>query len=141
MDLFERLEQHATQRPDDVALQTVSEQGTESVTFSQLFGRARALSQRIRAEGCEAGDRVALLMSNDHRFGIAFLAAASAGAIIVPLDPSQGSAKLASTIADAECALMICAGFPDQLLDVKKTLPELAVLDPAEPKVRAKLDQ
>lgn len=133
IDLFEQLERHAAARPLDLALQTVSETCTESITFSELIARSRALSQIIRDAGAEPGCRVALLMPNDHHFGVAFLAAASAGAVIVPLDSSQDAARLCEVIAHAECGLLICPAkgdFSEQACVIRQRLPELAILDP-----------
>jgi acyl-CoA synthetase (AMP-forming)/AMP-acid ligase II len=92
IDLFEQLERHASMRPGDVALRTISDSSTRSITFGELMDRSRALSRLIEDAGVQPGCRVGLLMPNDHEFGVAFLAAASAGAVIVPLDPSQEEA-------------------------------------------------
>jgi long-chain acyl-CoA synthetase len=71
-------------------------------------------------------------MPNDHQFGVAFFAAASAGAVIVPLDPSQDAARLSATIAHAECGLLIAdeESFSEQACAIRKHLPELAILNP-----------
>ena len=64
---------------------------------------------------------------------MAFLAATSAGAVIVPLDPSQDVAGLCDVIAHAECGLLICSSegnFAGQVCAIRTCLPELAVLDP-----------
>ncbi len=103
------------------------------VTFPELLARSRALSQLIRDAGGERGSRVALLMPNDHHFGVAFLAAASAGVVIVPLDSSQDAARLCEVIAHAECGLLICPAkgdFSEQACAIRQRLPELVILDP-----------
>lgn len=133
IDLFAQLERHAAARPHDVALQTISETSTESVRFSELMAHSRALSQLIRDAGGEPGNRVALLMPNDHHFGIAFLAAASAGVVIVPLDSSQDAARLCEVIAHAECRLLICPAegdFSEQACAIGHRLPALVILHP-----------
>ena len=107
IDLFEQLERHASTRPGDVALRTISDSSTRSITFRELIDRSRALSRLIADAGVQPGCRVGLLLPNDHQFGVAFLAAASAGAVIVPLDPSQDAARFSATIAHAECGLLL----------------------------------
>ena len=133
IDLFEQLERHAAARPHDIALGTISETSTESVTFPELIARSRALSQIVRDAGAEPGSRVALLMPNNYHFGVAFLAAASAGVVIVPLDSSQDGARLCEVIAHAECGLLICSmegDFSGQACAIRQRLPELVILDP-----------
>ncbi len=97
------------------------------------MAHSRALSQLIRDAGGEPGNRVALLMPNDHHFGIAFLAAASAGVVIVPLDSSQDAARLCEVIAHAECRLLICPAegdFSEQACAIGHRLPALVILHP-----------
>jgi long-chain acyl-CoA synthetase len=133
IDLFAQLESHAIARPGDIALRTISEESTDSITFLQLIDKSRALTQLIQDAGVKSGDRVGLLLPNDHHFGVAFLAAASAGAVIVPLDPSQDVARLCDVIAHAECGLLICpmeGNLWEQACAIRNRLPELAILDP-----------
>ena len=131
IDLFERLESHAAQRPSEVALRTISGAATDAVTFRELIDRSRALSQGVRDAGVEAGDRVGLLMPNDHHFGVAFLAAASAGAVAVPLDPSHDIARLCAVLVHAECRLLLCSdtgSFLAQARAIGERLPQLTIL-------------
>jgi long-chain acyl-CoA synthetase len=134
MDLFEQLEAHAASRPNDAALRTISASGTDSVTFRELIDRARAVSAVLRQAKLEAGDHVSLLMPNDHQFGVALLAAASVGAVAVPLDPSYDAARLCSIISHAECRVLICpedgATFT-QACSLREHLPELTILHPS----------
>jgi long-chain acyl-CoA synthetase len=130
-DLFELLEQHRAARPDDVALQTISDGAINSVTFAELMRQAQAIGEATREAGVAPGDRVALLLPNDHHFGAAFLGAASAGAVIVPLDPSQDVPRLCGMIAHAECRLLIGASagrFAEQVRAIRERLPEVAIL-------------
>jgi long-chain acyl-CoA synthetase len=72
-------------------------------------------------------------MPNNHHFGVALLAAASAGAVIVPLDPSQDVPRLCAVITHAECGLLICSAegnFSGQVNAIRQRLPELVILDP-----------
>ncbi|HMD48227.1 MAG TPA: AMP-binding protein, partial [Bryobacteraceae bacterium] len=134
-DLFEQLERHAASRPGDIALQTLAGGASENVTFRDLIDRSRALSRAIGNAGVGPGGRVALLLANNHQFGVAFFAAASAGAVIVPLDPSYDADRLCAVITHAECSLLIHAGhFPELASAIRDRLPDLEILDaPAAP--------
>jgi acyl-CoA synthetase (AMP-forming)/AMP-acid ligase II len=130
-DLFERLEQHRAARPDDVALETISDGAVASVTFAELMAQAQAIGEAVREAGVAPGDRVALLLPDNHHFGVAFLGAASAGAVIVPLDRSQEVPRLCGTIRHAECRLLIGASegrFRELVCSIGERLPEMAIL-------------
>ena len=130
IDLFEKLERHAASRPGDIALQTLAGGAAESITFRGLIERSRALSEVIRNAAIEPGERAGLLLANNHQFGIAFFAAASAGAVIVPLDPSYDADRLCAVITHAECRLLIHAGhFPELASAIRDRLPDLEILD------------
>ncbi len=55
-------------------------------TYRELTAQAERVGARLQAAGVEAGDRVAILMSNQSRWVIAGLAAMWSGAVLVPLD-------------------------------------------------------
>jgi len=127
IDFFERLERYASARPDDVALQSVSGDLRYALTW-------RALAGEIRRLGCQlnlivspnTGAHVGLLMDDSPRWGVAFLAAYSAGCVIVPLDPSQSAAALSEILAHAECEALIFsekyAGAARQISEANKSL-------------------
>ena len=99
--------------------------------LSGVVREYRALSKVIQDIGVEPGNRVALLLPNDCYFGVAFLATASAGAVAVPLDPSQNAAQLCATIGHAGCKLLIHGAeetFDEQARDIQSRRPELFVL-------------
>jgi long-chain acyl-CoA synthetase len=126
-DLFEQLENHAAVRPGDVALQTISGASSAGITFRELIDRSRHLSRILRDNGLSPEDRVALLLPNDHHFGVALLGAVSAGAVVVPLDPSQDAARLCATICDAGCRMLLCS---DQADPIRERMPGLVILNP-----------
>ena len=127
IDLFEQLENHAAARPGGVALRTIAGASDESITFRELIDSSRALSQLLTDKGLAVGDRVGLLLPNDHHFGVALLGAASAGAVIVPLDPSQDAVHLSATICDAGCAMLLCS---DTVRAIREGIPDLVVINP-----------
>ena len=132
-DLFEQLESHAATRPEEVALRTLSGGASDWITFRGLVNQSRALSRIIQSAGIEPGGRVGILLPNDHYFGVAFFAAASAGAVIVPLDPSYDAERLAAVIEHSECGLLICSDetrFTEPAQAIQSHLPGLMILHP-----------
>jgi long-chain acyl-CoA synthetase len=127
IDFFERLERYANQRPDEVALQSVSGDLRYALTWRTLAGEIRRLGGQLNLMiPRETGTHVGLLMDDSPRWGVAFLAAYSAGCVIVPLDPSQETAALSEIVAHGECQALIFseryAGAARQISAMKKGL-------------------
>src|ERR1700722_301404 len=108
IDFFERLERYAGERPNDIALQYLSSEQHDALTWRELADTVRRMSLRIdRAVGSRAGAHVGLLMEDSAKWGVAFIAAYSAGCVILPLDPSQDGGSAAQIVANGECAALI----------------------------------
>src|ERR1700679_1192451 len=127
IDFFERLERYATERPDDVALQSVSGDLRYALTWRTLAVEIRRLGWQISLIlHRKTGAHVGLLMEDSPRWGIAFLAAYSAGCVIVPLDTSQDAAALSEIVAHGECEALIFseryAGAARQISEANKRL-------------------
>lgn len=60
--------------------------GWESWSFSEAARRMHAFTALLEQEGVKVGDRVAIQSENRPEWGLAYLAALEAGAVIVPLD-------------------------------------------------------
>src|SRR5829696_2287725 len=56
-------------------------------TFGESLRQIRAISYRLKMEGIEAGDRVALIGENHPSWAIAYLGILYRGAVCVPIDP------------------------------------------------------
>lgn len=109
VDFFERLERYAQDRPDFVALQSVSDEGRDALTYSEFVRQARRLGLFFASIGLRPGDRVAILMKESPRWGVAFVGAYSAGLVVVPLDPAQDASTMAAIAKHVECALIIAS--------------------------------
>jgi long-chain acyl-CoA synthetase len=144
VDFFERLAQHAGQRPNDVVLQAVSGDDREVLAWRQLICDVQSLSLRLRqAVPHSTGSHVAVLIEDSPRFGVAFLAAYSAGSVVVPLDPSQELQSLSKTATHAECrVLLFTRKYEAVALAMREANPGLELLsassaelpsDPASP--------
>jgi long-chain acyl-CoA synthetase len=71
----------------------------QNTTYGDLRHRSGQLRALMVTHGVKRGDRVALLCANDPSFAFAYLAILGAGAIAVPLNPSNPSPALAHEIA------------------------------------------
>ncbi len=107
-DFFARLQQHAVERPNDVALQLVRGNQRQPQSWQTLLAEIDALGRCLQRIGASRkGAHVAILMEDSPKWGTAFLGAYSAGWVIVPLDPSRDSRTLSRIIAHAECEALI----------------------------------
>jgi len=78
-------------RDDRVALVALLENGSrETCTYAELYTRVAGLAARLRAEGVQAGDRVAGFMPNIAETVIAMLATTSIGAVWSSCSPDFG---------------------------------------------------
>jgi acyl-CoA synthetase (AMP-forming)/AMP-acid ligase II len=64
----------------------VAEVGGERVTYRELWDRAARVAGGLRAEGVDAGDRVAIRLGNGLDWVLAFWGAQLAGAVAVPVN-------------------------------------------------------
>lgn len=74
-------------------------------TFGETLRQIRAIAYRLRNEGIEPGDRVALIGENHPSWAIAYLSVLYNGAVCVPLDPHGESATLANFIENSEAKI------------------------------------
>lgn len=107
LDFFARFNENARRTPDRIALQYLDGAQRETFSYQQVQQRAAAIGLRLAAEGLRPGDHAGILIETHPLWGLAFLGAQSAGAVIVPLDPLHDSATLASLIAHSECRWML----------------------------------
>jgi long-chain acyl-CoA synthetase len=107
LDFFEVLRRNVASFPERVAFQILAEEGRETFTYARVAEDIRKISLLLGRAGVHSGDTVGILMENHPRWGIAFLAAQSAGAIVVPLDILHDPATLAKLIQHSDCRFMI----------------------------------
>ena len=84
----------AIAHPDDDAI--IDEAGT--LTFSQIHRRSNALARRLRDEGIEAGDGVAIMCRNHRYFIEATMACSKLGANALFLNTAFGGPQLAEVL-------------------------------------------
>ena len=107
LDFFEKFRENVTCFPDRIALQDISDGGRETFTYRQVAEEVRKTSLLLARSGVHTADPVGILMENHPRWGIAFLAAQSAGAVVVPLDILHDKETLAGLIEHAGCRFLI----------------------------------
>lgn len=80
----------------------------ERITYEGWFRAAAVLAAELQRRGVVKGDRVALAMRNLPEWPVAFFAAASVGAIVVPLNGWWTGAELSYGLAHSGTHLLIC---------------------------------
>jgi long-chain acyl-CoA synthetase len=137
IDFFERLERYAGARGSDVALQNVSGDLRYCLTWRALAGEIRRFGWQLNLIlSRKTGAHVGLLMDDSPRWGVAFLAAYSAGCVIVPLDPSQSAAALSEIVVHGECeALIFSERYVDAARQVSEANQSLVLIDDSCPPV------
>ena len=95
----------ARMEPDAVALI----QGERTVTYREMDERSAALASAFAARAVGPGDRVAYLGPNDIATLETLFAAASLGAVFVPLNTRLAAPEIAYMLADCDPALLIVA--------------------------------
>jgi acyl-CoA synthetase (AMP-forming)/AMP-acid ligase II len=93
-DIFQR-------NADLFATDTALVCGDRRIDFGELRVRADRLAAGLAAEGVQKGDRVAILGLNSHRFFYLFGAAASLGAVVVPINWRLATDEIRFILADA----------------------------------------
>lgn len=98
----------------------------ERVTFEAWHRAVAHLAHRLAAAGVQKGDRVALAMGNLPEWPVVFFAAASLGAIVVPLNAWWMPAELAYALRDSGASLLVCDKERfERLRDVYPDLPNV----------------
>jgi acetoacetyl-CoA synthetase len=95
-------------RDDRVAMVFRDEQGgRSSITYQELYNRTAQLAAGLRAQGVEAGDRVAGLMPNCIETVVGMLATASLGAVWSSCSPDFGVQGVLDRFGQIEPKVMI----------------------------------
>ncbi len=79
------------------------------VLYRELAPLAAAFASRAAATGASRGDRVVLLSENRPEWGVAYLGAAAAGFVIVPILTDFNPDQIANIIAHAEAKVVVAS--------------------------------
>ncbi len=105
-DFFDQLKRNAELTPNRIALQLLEGKDQASFTFHRLYHEVSKLSQFF-SRHINPGETLGILMQNHPRWGIAFLAAESAGARILPLDVLHTPQTIAELIRHSDCSFIV----------------------------------
>jgi long-chain acyl-CoA synthetase len=89
--------------------------GERRLTYGELYDRAQRLGVALRKLGLRAGDRVAFLSANSHRYLEAFFGVPVQGMILVPLNTRLAEPELVSIVAHAGVRVLFCDRDPGAL--------------------------
>lgn len=107
---FDSLERRVRERPNEVALQSwLPGGGAVPYTWLRFRNEVCGLGAFLQARGIARGDRVAILMENHPRWGVAFAAIRSAGGIAVPLDGQMDVDTLTDLVIHSGARLVIAS--------------------------------
>lgn len=100
--------------------------GERSLTCAEVEDCAGRLANVLRAQGVAHGDRVGVMLPNGVDFPVAWLAIATLGAVMVPLNVQYLARELAYTLGDsgASCVL-VDPSLAAPLREAATSLPEL----------------
>ena len=109
LDFFQRFREVLTRFSERVVFQSLTPSGTETITYGQLDREVRLVSRFLAEKGIGPGKPVGLILENQPRWGIAFLAVQSAGAVVVPLDILHSPVTLAHLVEHAGCDFLVAS--------------------------------
>lgn len=81
--------------------------GEQRITFSELHGRAKAFSSKLKNLGIKPGEKVALYMPNCIEFVAAFFGAIGFGCTVVPINPLLKADEITHILADSDSTALV----------------------------------
>jgi long-chain acyl-CoA synthetase len=99
----------------------------QQLTYNELWDRVRDLALGFARLGVGVGDRVAILANTRVEFTIADLAASTAGAVVVPVYPSNSPDECEWVVGDSGSKVIVCED-PEQVAKialVRENVPAL----------------
>ena len=96
--------------------------GDDTVTYAQFAERCRRLAGMLRERGVGAGDRVAILANNSHRYMEVYTGVPAAGMVVVPLNTRHATPELRYALEDGGVKVLLTDRAPGALADVVETV-------------------
>ena len=110
---FDPLKRALQIAPDKTALV----EDDASFTFSEFHDRCQRLAGALAMLGVEAGDRVAILADNGHRYVEAYVGVPAAGFVVVPLNTRHAEPELVYALEDSSTRVLLTDRDPGPLAD------------------------
>lgn len=103
--------------------------GSHRLTYKEFWERVNRLANGLASLGIGLGKRVAVLLSNCHRFAELYLAVPQLGAVLVPLNVRLSPRELIEQLEHSEAvALFSSEPFREKLFAMKSFFPKLKFL-------------
>jgi long-chain acyl-CoA synthetase len=100
--------------------------GPHRITYAELENRTNRVANGLRALGIGAGDHVAVLVKNDHRFVETMLGALRAGATVTPTTTRAHLSTLTHIMRDSSAKILFAsADFAEEARTLAETMPGL----------------
>ncbi len=124
LDFFEQFRHNVDKMPQHEVLQALTDEGRDVFTYQRVADELKRVSLFLKNAGLKPGQAVGIVMENHPRWGIAYLAAQSAGAVVVPFDILHSAEILAELIQHSECRFLISSEhLAEKLCDIQNLLP------------------
>ena len=127
LTIADRARDWAARTPDAIAV--IDED--VRLSYAQLFRRAAALANTLRAQGLQPGDVVSFQLPNWHEAMIINLAASITGLVVKPIVPIYRDAEVGFILADARTRVLFTpeslrsANYVDMVERLRPSLPRL----------------
>jgi crotonobetaine/carnitine-CoA ligase len=95
----------AAERPDHVALDFFED--AERLTYRALATRVSEFAAGLAAQGVGQGTHVAVMLPNVSAFPVTWLALATLGAVMVPVNGAYTPREIAYVVGDAEASMIV----------------------------------
>ena len=131
-----RLERHASETPERVALRTKDLGLWREITWAEYWDSVQTVGHGLLALGVEPGDRVAVHSENRPEWVYADLGTSAIRAMTMGLYPTNPPAEVGYLLADSGAVILIAEDQEqvDKALEVKNELPELKKIIYIEPR-------
>nr|WP_086937378.1 AMP-binding protein [Thaumasiovibrio occultus] len=104
---YQHLLQRVAEKPDAIYLKQIVNREFRTFTFAEVKQQALQLITFLREQGCQPGDRVALIAKNCAEWFIADFAMMMGGYVSVPIFPTAGSDTIEYCLTHSESKLLI----------------------------------
>jgi long-chain acyl-CoA synthetase len=113
---------------DQVAARYKRDGEWRDVSFAQSAARIEELALGLVAAGIMPGDRVAILSNTRPEWTLVSLAASAAGAVVVPVYPTNAASECEWVLGDSGTRLVVCED-ASQVAKIEQVRPELPSLE------------
>ncbi|CAM2011293.1 non-ribosomal peptide synthetase [Acanthopleuribacter pedis] len=105
--LHDRFAREVRQRPQQIALERVHDQGSETLTFAALDRRVEALAGFLQSRGIGPEQLVPICFRRSFDMVVAMLGVLRAGGAFVPMDPDHPAERLRFLVEDTDARLVL----------------------------------